>query len=185
MSMIVLFFTIVTDLYIHCSWGSFSQTFSYCHQLLSYVFSHENSSMQQSMDFPHPSDREVPWNPSHHYLYLHSQHKDPYFVVCWFASARLFSVFASVGPSVLAGRVHPVILCLCGLLGLSLNSLGMLGTMGMLFLKVGYAGYLGYALPEARICWRACRVVPGYRKASWRVCCVLGNRVYPWASPEW
>ena len=80
------------------------RSFWYCHQLLSYVFSFNISSVQQSVDFYYPVDRGVSY-PSHHYLYLHSQHKDPYFVVfasvgclCWTSLYCLHAGFSLYLP---------------------------------------------------------------------------------------
>ena len=160
-------FTIFTGLYftlyqgfswpIPCLWFS-------CHQFLSYlkIFPMKIVVCNKVWIF-YLAARGVPWNPGHCHLYLHSQHKDPYFIadllISWFAE-YLYLIQNSYwlvlinSLVVLQSKpfVHHWVCCTF---------------LGMLCLKLGYAG--------------GTRLVPGHRAASvWRVCSVLGKGYVPW-----
>ena len=159
-----LWFTIFTELYFH--W----KLFCYCHQLLSYVFSFNNSSVQYHLilgkavlrppfqaslsgstwhrvclSVSQPSSEVIPLQIR--CLYFASLLGfSPYLPLLDFffviTSVRLFSVFASSGPFVMLS-----VGWLCSLVVLqSVWPLGpswrlcMLGTMGM-------------PVPEAKVCW--------------------------------
>ena len=135
------------------------ELFSYCHQLLSYVFSNENSIMQYVC-------RGSTLKLSFMLLYLHSQDKDPF---CWWwvvlgsarlflllGSARLFLWFASAGLPLLGFSLYLPPLGYFSVFASS-GRFVML-SVGWQYLQscslvvcvlAGYAGYHGYALPEA------------------------------------
>ena len=200
MSMIVLFFHHFTDLYFHC------KLFCYCHQLLSYVFSNENSIMQYLnlgkavLRPPFQASLSgstwyrvclylnllLRW--SHYRLDVYSLPLCQAFLCI--ASAGLFSLY-------LLSKAFSVFCLLWVFVMLSVGWQYLQScSLVVCAVLAGYAGYLGYALPEARVrwvCWGDCRGSlwaigrPPEGSLGCRVAslgCMAVWRV-TWASPGW